>query len=103
MTRNHLKPTTYQRNLAKLPPALVPLMERPQWCVWRWTQKPDGKWQKPPFMATQPERHASTNDPDTWTDYPTALAAVQAGYADGLIPILTLNNPRLPNRGARWT
>ena len=26
-------------------------------------QKPDGKWQKPPFMATQPDRHASTNDP----------------------------------------
>jgi hypothetical protein len=93
MTCNDVKPITYQRNLAKLPPALMPLIERSQWCVWRWTQKPDGKWQKPPFMATQPERHASTNDPDTWTDYCTALAAVQAGYADGLSFILTKDDP----------
>jgi hypothetical protein len=93
MTRNEAKPTTYQRNLAKLPPALAPLIERSQWCVWRWTQKPDGSWQKPPFMATQPERHASTNDPNTWADYPTALAAVQAGHADGLSYILTKDDP----------
>jgi hypothetical protein len=87
------KPNTIQRNLAKLPPALMPLVERPQWCVWRWTQKPDGSWQKPPFIATQPERHASTNDPTTWTDYSTALAAVQAGYADGLSYVLTKDDP----------
>ena len=93
MTRNEAKPTTYQRNLAKLPPALAPLIERSQWCVWRWTQKPDGSWQKPPFMATQPERHARTNDPNTWADYPTALAAVQAGHADGLSYILTKDDP----------
>src|SRR6266436_3855616 len=76
MTRNDVLPTTHQRNLAKLPPALAPLIERPQWCVWRWTQKPDGKWQKPPFQAKQPKRLASTNDPNTRTDYLTALAAV---------------------------
>src|SRR5262245_10730410 len=93
MTRNHVKPTTHQCNLVKLPMALVPLIERPHWCVWKWTQKPDGKWQKPPFMATQPDRHASTNDADTWTDYPTALAAVQAGHADGLSYILTKDDP----------
>ena len=93
MTRSNNKPTTYQRNLAKLPRALAPLIERRQWCVWRWTQKPDGSWQKPPFMATQPDRHASTNDPNTWTDYPTALAAVQAGHADGLSYVLTKDDP----------
>jgi AAA domain len=93
MTRNEPKPTTYERNLAKLPRALAPLIERRQWCVWRWTQKPDGKWQKPPFQATQPERHASTTDPDTWTTYSTALAAVQAGHADGLTYVLTKDDP----------
>jgi len=93
MTRSNNKPTTYQRNLAKLPRALAPLIERRQWTVWRWTQKLDGKWQKPPFMATHPDRHASTNDPDTWTDYPTALAAVEAGYADGLSYVLTKDDP----------
>jgi AAA domain len=93
MTPNGAKPTTHQRDLANLPPALLPLIERDQWCVWRWTQLPNGKWQKPPFMAVQPERHASTTDPTTWTDYPTALAAVQAGHADGISYVLTADDP----------
>jgi len=87
------KPTTHQGNLAKLPRALAPLLNREQWCVWRWTQKPDGSWQKPPYIATQPDRHASTSDPNTWTDYTTALAAVQAGHADGLTYVLTADDP----------
>jgi hypothetical protein len=68
-------------------------MRQPQWCIWRWTQKPDGKWQKPPFQARQPDRHASTNDPNTWADYPTALAAVQAGHGHGLSYVLTHDDP----------
>jgi hypothetical protein len=93
MTPNNVKPTTFQRDLANLPPALAPLIERPQWCVWKWTQLPNGKWQKPPFMALQPDRHASTTAPDTWCDYPTALAAVQAGHADGISYIITKDDP----------
>src|SRR5262245_23051628 len=93
MTRNEEHPTTHQRDLAKLPPALLPLIERQQWCVWKWEQNSKGVWQKPPFMALQPDRHASTNDPATWTEYPTALAAVQAGDADGISYILTKNDP----------
>ena len=31
--------------------------------------------------------------PDTWTDYATALAAVQAGHADGISYILTEDDP----------
>jgi primase-polymerase (primpol)-like protein len=69
---NNAKPITHQGNLAKLPKALAPLIARPQWAVWRWTQKPNGSWQKPPFVAIQPERHASTTDPSTWSDYATA-------------------------------
>jgi hypothetical protein len=87
------KPITHQQNLAKLPPALAPLIERPQWAVWRWTQLPNGKWQKPPFQARQPDRHASTTDPSTWSDYSTALATVQAGHADGISYILTGDDP----------
>ena len=87
------KPTTYQGNLAKLPVALAPLLERPQWCVWRWTQKPDGSWQKPPFMATQPDRHASTADPGTWANHEISLATVQVGRADGISYILTEEDP----------
>ena len=87
------KPTTHQRDLAKLPRALAPLIERPQWCVWRWTQKLDGKWQKPPYQARDPQRHASSTDPSTWSDYLTALAAVQAGHADGITYVLTADDP----------
>ena len=92
-SNNANKPSTQQGNLAKLPRALAPLIERTQWAVWRWIQKPDGSWQKPPFMAAQPDRYASTSDPSTWTDYPTALATVQAGHADGLTYVLTSDDP----------
>ena len=87
------RPHTHQADLAKLPRALAPLIERPQWAVWRWTQLPNGKWQKPPYVATQPNRHASTKDPGTWADYATALAAVQAGDGDGISYILTEADP----------
>jgi putative DNA primase/helicase len=87
------RPTTYQKNLAKLPAAFAPLCERPQWAVWRWTLLANGRWQKPPFMAREPRRHASVKDPSTWTDYSAALAAVQAGNADGITYILTETDP----------
>jgi primase-polymerase (primpol)-like protein len=87
------RPTTCQTDLARLPHALAPLCERPQWAVWRWTLMQNGRWQKPPFMATHPHRHASTMDPGTWCDYHTALAAVQAEKADGLSYILTEHDP----------
>jgi AAA domain len=91
--RTNAPPITHQRDLAKLPPALTPLLERPQWAVWRWTQQETGNCQKPPFMATQPQRHASTKDSATWNDYTTALATVQAGDADGISYILTEDDP----------
>jgi AAA domain len=90
---SNAKPAVYQADLAKLPRALAPLIGRPQWAIWRWTQQDNGRWQKPPFMPTEPERHASTKDPNTWTDYGTALAAVQAGHADGITYVLTENDP----------
>jgi hypothetical protein len=61
--------------------------------VWRWTQQPNGRWQKPPYQAHNPERHASTKDPNTWSDYPTALATVQVGNADGISFVMTEADP----------
>jgi primase-polymerase (primpol)-like protein len=87
------RPITYQKNLAKLPRALALLCERPQWAIWRWTPLANGRWQKPPFMASEPRRHASVKDSSTWTDYASALAAVQAGTADGITYILSENDP----------
>jgi AAA domain len=90
---SNIKPTTCQGDLTKLPRALTPLIERPQWAVWKWTQQPNGRWQKPPYQALDPRRHASTKDPDTWADYATALATVQAGRADGISYVLTEADP----------
>jgi AAA domain len=87
------KPATHQADLTRLPLALAPLVERQQWAIWRWTQQDNGRWQKPPFMAAEPERHASTKDPRTWADHGTALAAVKAGRGDGITYILTDNDP----------
>src|SRR6476620_8754067 len=87
------KPTTHQGDLAKLLRALTPLVERPQWAVWRWTQQPNCRWQKPPYQGLDPQRHASTKDPDTWSDCATALATVLAGKADGISYVLTEADP----------
>jgi hypothetical protein len=93
VTDNTKKPLTHQGDLAKLPRALVPLIERPQWAVWRWTQKPDGTWQKPPFQALQPDRNADVSDPSTWMDYEAALDAVETGRANGITYMLTESDP----------
>ena len=93
MNDSDVRPTTHQGDLAKLPPALAPLIERPQWAVWRWTQSENGRWQKPPFMAMQPERHASTRDASTWSDYATALDVLRNGKADGISYVLTEDDP----------
>jgi len=87
------KPITHQGDLAKLPQALTLLIERPQWAVWRWTRQTNDRWQKPPYQARDPQRHASTRDRSTWSDYATALATVQAGDADGISYVLTENDP----------
>jgi len=81
------KPTLYGSDLANPPAALRPLLERPQWAIWRLTW--DGKrWSKPPFMAREPERIASSADPGVWVDYTTAVAAA-AKYGDGVTYILS--------------
>jgi primase-polymerase (primpol)-like protein len=90
---NNKKPLTHQGDLAKLPRALEPLIVRPQWANWRWTQKPNGDWQKPPFMALQPDRHADVSDPSTWADYEEALDAVETRRADGVTYMLTESDP----------
>jgi hypothetical protein len=87
------RPITVNGDLANPPAALAPLVAQTQWCVWKWTQKTNGSWQKPPFVATAQDRHASTIDPATWNDYATSLATVHAKRADGLTYILTADDP----------
>jgi hypothetical protein len=82
------KPRTHNADLAHLPPALVPLTEEQRWVVWPWelrtTKSGKAKWTKPPRQARDPKHNARSNDPTTWGSYSNAVAAVEAGKADGI-------------------
>jgi hypothetical protein len=82
------KPRTHNADLAHLPPALVPLTEEQRWVVWPWelrtTKSGKAKWTKPPRQARDPKHNARSNDPTTWGSYSDAVAAVEAGKADGI-------------------
>jgi hypothetical protein len=66
----------------QLPDALGPLMQAKSWVIWRLERKGDG-WTKPPFQARHPDSHASTTNPDTWSDYATAVKAADAMAEEG--------------------
>ena len=76
-------PKTYNADLANPPPALTPLFLCSRWVVWRWHAK-NGKFTKPPCIATDPRRHAANDRPETWSYAKDALAAVLAGSAHGI-------------------
>lgn len=49
------------------------LRERPQWIVWKYVLKPDGKWTKVLFRVDQPNVEAKSNDPSTWSTFAAAV------------------------------
>jgi hypothetical protein len=77
------KPKSQNADLANLPPALAPLCRQPHWVLWQWERRRE-KWTKPPCMPTG--ANAKSDDPSTWSDYVTALGAMQHanGSVDGL-------------------
>jgi len=77
--RADLKPARMEILTKNIPKELI---EKNQWCVWRWELR-EGKWTKPPFNPTTGQG-AKSNDPGTWTDFQTALNAHQFGDWDGL-------------------
>jgi hypothetical protein len=83
-----MKPVTHAGDLGNLPAALAPLMQRRQWCVWRWEQRPNGTWHKPPFQTKDPSRFASQDEPLTWSTFAEALEVVNTGAADGVTYML---------------
>src|SRR6516225_8941182 len=82
------RPHTYIADLAKLPKALAHLTKQKRWVIWRWEEivKKNGEmnWTKPPYQCRAPKINAKSNDSGTWDTYEAALAAVQAGQADGI-------------------
>lgn len=67
-----------------LPEPLAHLRQAARWVGWKWTQKPDGAWDKPPYRAAFPDFHASTTNPKTWATLDTAERALSAGGIDGI-------------------
>jgi putative DNA primase/helicase len=62
------------------------LRRLPQWVLWRLVER-EGKPTKVPF--TPEGTPASVSDPNTWTDFQTALQAYEQGRFDGIGFVLT--------------
>ncbi|WP_058567797.1 phage NrS-1 polymerase family protein [Haloferax marisrubri] len=82
------KETTTFVTQEKLPPELV---ERDQWVCWR-SEKRDGKQTKIPVVPGEGS-FASSTDPDTWSDFETALDFVTNRNADGIGFVFTEDDP----------
>lgn len=67
-----------------LPDPLARLRQTARWVGWKWTQRADGSWDKPPFRADYPEFHASTTNPKSWVMLDTAERSLAAGNIDGI-------------------
>lgn len=50
------------------------------WCVWRRERTRDGKWTKIPYRVNGEK--ARSNDPATWTDYPSAREALDNPFGN---------------------
>jgi hypothetical protein len=68
----------------RLPEPLAQLRHTARWVGWKWTQKPDGGWDKPPFRADYPDFHASTTNPKSWVGLDVAERSLEAGLIDGI-------------------
>jgi RecA-family ATPase len=67
----------------KLPMPLAPLMQLPNWLIWKREWQHD-RWTKLPRQAKHPEHYASTGDPHTWSTYEEAAAAAQRAQLRGM-------------------
>jgi primase-polymerase (primpol)-like protein len=63
---------------------LAHLTKLKRWVVWRWELNGRKKWTKPPYQSAYPKTKAKSDDPNTWGTYEAAVAAVAAGFADGI-------------------
>ncbi|MCX6544418.1 MAG: DUF3987 domain-containing protein [Acidobacteria bacterium] len=64
-----------------IPPDLV---AADQFVVWKYVGDDKGKWTKPPYIASDPARLASSTDPATWRPYRIAIDTYLDGKCDGI-------------------
>jgi putative DNA primase/helicase len=79
------KPRTYGNSPRALEEPLAKrIKDERRWVIWRWIRKDNGKWTKEPYVATNPDRLASSDKPATWRNFDQACSAVEKGEADGI-------------------
>jgi hypothetical protein len=78
-------------NYAAIPAEMKPYR---QWIVWRYEETQSGKPTKVPYNPTT-GRLASVDDPNTWTDYETAVQGANNPAYNGLGFVLTERDPFL--------
>ncbi len=76
------KPTPIPYTFEKIP---AYFRQRPQWVCWKYEFR-DNDWTKPPYMAKQVGRKASSTDKATWASFEDAVAAYETPVAqyDGI-------------------
>src|SRR5581483_10766134 len=52
-----------------------------QWVLWRWVQKPDGSWTKPPYRLDGHKTKA--DDRDTWAPFDFTRIAFETASGNG--------------------
>jgi putative DNA primase/helicase len=65
---------------------------RPQWVVYKLEQR-DGKQTKVPYQARDPKTRAQADNPITWGTFEQAVAAVEAGQAEGIGFVFSESDP----------
>src|SRR5262245_33791756 len=89
MARQYLWPAGREvfnmKTFRTLPTALAPYAPQERWGLWGRRTGKNGKPTKVPYQARHPSKLASSKDPATWSDFPTALQAYQAGQGDGVV------------------
>jgi Protein of unknown function (DUF3987) len=68
---------------------LRPLLAQRRWVMWRYEARNGSKPSKAPYVAADPNRHASSKDPRDWCDFETAITAAKRHGLDGVSFALT--------------
>ncbi len=84
------RPTALPVLAAQVPPELVAM---PQWVGWDWVwDAARGEWTKVPHNP-RTGSHASATNPTTWTDFDTALTAMERHGWAGVGFVVTRDDP----------
>jgi primase-polymerase (primpol)-like protein len=68
---------------------LRPLLAQRRWVMWRYEARNGSKPSKAPYVAADPNRHASSKDPHDWCDFETAITSAKRHGFDGVSFALT--------------